>query len=351
MIRRLCIYLCFFRAVNAVFHVANNTLYYNYQSYKIKGINWFGMETSCLCPHGLWMHDTEYYMNIIRNYEFNSIRIPFSYEMVMSLSQKLDYECVKADPYINSMSTGDYLHHLFYHASIRGITILLDFHRDHDIIQPYPLSRISQDEFFQAWKIMLTEYGSYTNLIGIDIKNEPHGGITWLEWSSFVNSFIQFVEVEIPDYKGLYWVEGIEEPSDYSAWGGSFSKMETHLGQNPNIRIVFSPHVYGVSVRGINSINDNSYEWNTWFGFLPQYYDNLLCIGEIGGFNGGSDYTWHQNILAYLQSNSIHNFYYWCLNPDSGDTGGVLGPDWTTIDQSKIDFCYNLQPHPTFLQF
>jgi len=351
MIRWLCVYLVFFKFTNAVFHVANNNLYYANVSYNIKGINWFGIETQCHCPHGLWMHDTEYYLNLIRSASFNSIRIPFSFETAMNLDIKLEYECVKADPYVYSMSSRDYLHHLFYHASIRNITILLDFHRDHEIIQPYPLSMINQEQFFQAWKIMLVEYGSYKNLIGIDIKNEPHGGITWLEWSSFISSFIHFVDTEIPEYKGLFWVEGLEEAVDGSAWGGSFSQMETHFGQNPDIRIVFSPHVYGVSVRGIDSINDGPYQWNTWFGFLNQYYDNLLCIGEIGGFNGGLDFQWHQNILDYLIKNSIHNFYYWCLNPDSGDTGGVLGPDWTTIDQSKIDFCYNLQPNPTFVAF
>ena len=27
---------------------------------------------------------------------------------------------------------------------------------------------------------------------------------------------------------------------------------------------------------------------------------------------------------------------YWALNPDSGDTGGILGDDWITIDQTKM---------------
>lgn len=337
--------------IDAVFSVSNNNLYFNKQEYKIKGINWFGMESSCYCPHGLWIHDTEYYMNVIRNFEFNSIRIPFSYEMATNMNQPLTIDCVKADPYIATMNAKDYLHHLFYHASIRNISILLDFHRDHDGIQSYPTSMISQDQYFEAWKLMLVEFGSYSNLIGIDIKNEPHGGITWYEWSTFVKSFISFVDTQVSQYKGLFWVEGVEEAFDGSAWGGSFSKMDTFFGPNPDLRIVFSPHVYGVSVRGINSLNDGDYQWETWFGFLTQYYENLVCIGEIGGFNGGSDYQWHQNVLSYLQRKSIRNFYYWCLNPDSGDTGGILGADWTMIDQSKINFCYNLQPDPTFVSF
>jgi endoglucanase len=207
---------------------------------------------------------------------------------------------------------------------------------------------ISHDEFYTAWSNVLFEYGHYTNLIGIDIKNEPHGNTHWEEWSAFVLQFIKFVEKKFPYYQGLFWVEGIQENSP---WGGSFSSLQTLLGINPNLRIVFSPHVYGVSVRGYDSINDGPTQWNTWFGFLKRYFDNLLCIGEIGGINGGLDYTWHQNVLSYLLANRIQNFYYWCLNPDSSDTGGILNYDWTTIDQSKMDFCHQLQPNPTFVTF
>jgi endoglucanase len=127
--------------------------------------------------------------------------------------------------------------------------------------------------------------------------------------------------------------------------------MKTMFGVHPNLNIIFSPHVYGVSVRGEEHVYDGYEQWESWFGFLNRYYDNVICIGEIGGINGGSDLTWHQNILKYLQNKNIRNFYYWCLNPNSFDTGGLLGADWTTIDESKIDFMYNLQPNPTFIQF
>ena len=259
--------------------------------------------------------------------------------------------CILADPYIQNFSIKEYIHHLFYHAKIRGMSILLDFHTDHGQIQPSPTSQISKMDSFNAWKIMLKEFGDYNNLIGIDIKNEPHGGITWVEWSKYVLEFIEFVGQNNPKYDGLFWVQGIEDPSDDSAWGGSFSNLNTLLGINPSLKIVFSPHVYGVSVRGDYYLNDNYDRWNRWFGYLKTYYNNLICIGEIGGWNVGNDYIWHQNILNYLLSNDITNFYYWSLNPDSKDTGGLLASDWTTIDQSKVDFCYNLQNNGTFIQF
>ncbi|HCP73827.1 MAG TPA: hypothetical protein DIU08_04210, partial [Ktedonobacter sp.] len=29
------------------------------------------------------------------------------------------------------------------------------------------------------------------------------------------------------------------------------------------------------------------------------------------------------------------NWTFWCWNPDSGDTGGILNDDWTTVNQAK----------------
>lgn len=337
------------RQALGIFHVLSNGLYYGKQEYNIRGINWFGMETNCRCPHGLWVHSTEYYMDLMRNQGFNSIRIPFSFEYTQSLDSPMDGYCLGADPFVINMTERQYLHHLFYHANLRGMTILLDFHSNRGIITPYPTSFISEEEYFQAWKVMLLEYGNYQNLIGIDIKNEPHGGIQWKEWAGFVKRFLDFVNTQTPIYKGLFFVQGVEQLEDKSAWGGSFSQMSTTLGTDPNPRIVFSPHVYGVSVRGSESLWDGPNQWDLWFGNLNNYYDNLICIGEMGGWDAGEDYTWHQNIIEYLKNKNIRNFYYWCLNPDSQDTGGVLGSDWTTMDQTKIDFCKELQPDPTFI--
>lgn len=333
---------------NMTWNVDKNNLYYKNIDYKIKGINWFGTETACNCPHGLSIHDTEFYMDLLRKYAFNSIRIPFSYEIAMNLDKPLMKECTQADPYVQSFTTKQYLHYLFNQSARRNMTILLDLHTDHNKIQNSPLSEISLSDFQQAWINVLNEYSHYNNLIGIDIKNEPHGDITWEIWSKFILDFISFVDDANINFRGLFWIEGIE---DNSPWGGSFDNLKTLLGLYPNKRIVFSPHVYGVSVRGYSSLFESSKEWDSWFGFLMNFFDNFVCIGEIGGINGGADYVWHQNILAYLKSRSIQNFYYWCLNPNSKDTGGLLGWDWTTVDKSKIDFCYNLQSNSTFISF
>ena len=42
-----------------------------------------------------------------------------------------------------------------------------------------------------------------------------------------------------------------------------------------------------------------------------------------------------KSLLAYLKENGI-SYTYWSWNPNSGDTGGVLKDDWSTIDQAKL---------------
>ena len=41
-------------------------------------------------------------------------------------------------------------------------------------------------------------------------------------------------------------------------------------------------------------------------------------------------------MAEYLVQNKISQFY-WSLNPNSGDTGGLLQDDWKTPSQDKLD--------------
>ncbi|MGH3123899.1 MAG: cellulase family glycosylhydrolase, partial [Streptosporangiaceae bacterium] len=49
---------------------------------RIAGINWYGFETPDEIAHGLWAQDYHAIINDIRNLGYNTIRIPFSNQMV-----------------------------------------------------------------------------------------------------------------------------------------------------------------------------------------------------------------------------------------------------------------------------
>ena len=59
-----------------------------------------------------------------------------------------------------------------------------------------------------------------------------------------------------------------------------------------------------------------------------------LVIGEWGGkytdlHPNRADEQWQLALKSILIAHGISSFY-WALNPNSGDTGGLLGDDWTT---------------------
>jgi endoglucanase len=84
--------------------------------------------------------------------------------------------------------------------------------------------------------------------------------------------------------------------------------------------------------------------WDKYFGFtLEQGY--TLGIGEFGGKYGHDDQyglanpkdvTWQNKIIDYFIEKKVCNFFYWSLNPDSSDTGGIFQPDWINVRTDKL---------------
>ena len=321
--------------------------------FQLKGVNWFGFETECRVVHGLWAVGVDELFDFLQVNQYNAIRIPLAYELMNSLDEPASSSCLQQNTWMIGMPVRDLLHVFFQKAAERGMVLLLDFHTIKNLITPGPYTdSVSPLDVRAAWFHILDEYRSQPNLLGIDIKNEPHG-VSWKEWGSYAVQFIEQATARYPDFQGLFFVEGIQDLNDHSVWGGSFSNMpdgiEEALAGNP--AVVFSPHVYGVSIRGSSAQYDNDDTFRTWFGFLRETTSRALVIGEVGGFFLLDDYDWHMTLLHYLQSIDIHDAFYWCLNPDSVDTQGLLMEDWRTPNQGKLDFHRTLQPNPTRMTF
>ena len=62
-----------------------------------------------------------------------------------------------------------------------------------------------------------------------------------------------------------------------------------------------------------------------------------VLLGEFGGRSVGTDPAgvWQRSLVVFLQKQGI-SYTYWAWNPDSGDTGGILQDNWTTVNQSKL---------------
>jgi endoglucanase len=47
--------------------------------------------------------------------------------------------------------------------------------------------------------------------------------------------------------------------------------------------------------------------------------------------------VWGDAFVAYFQQRNLRHFFYWALNQNSGDTGGLYtDSNWKVLDQEKL---------------
>ena len=76
-----------------------------------------------------------------------------------------------------------------------------------------------------------------------------------------------------------------------------------------------------------------------------------VVVGEFGGWNDDAkapgEVAWNTTFVAYLASWDRPSYFYWSLNPNSADTGGLFGDDWKTAETGRIKLLRPLlEPSP-----
>jgi aryl-phospho-beta-D-glucosidase BglC (GH1 family) len=198
-------------------------------------------------------------------------------------------------------------------------------------------------------------------VIGIDIKNEPHGrcdnpGIAakWDDsndknnWKYFIETAAARILAVNPNL--LILVEGIQcytgkngDQEINGWWGGNFVPVNDYpidLGKYQK-QLVYSPHEYGPSVSdqpwfysGFSYDTLMKEHWKEQWFFIYEQDIAPLLIGEWGGHVSGSNTVWMKATVDLIAKYGLSQTF-WCLNPNSGDTGGLLQNDWVTWDDEK----------------
>ncbi|MDE5834408.1 MAG: glycoside hydrolase family 5 protein, partial [Ruminococcus sp.] len=215
-------------------------------------------------------------------------------------------------------------------------------------------------------------YKNNDTLIGYDLKNEPHGkgqeGDKAAKWDGSTDEnnwayaatkcaeaildvnphaliFIEGVEQSLSGaMPGDYW--GIQDRRDNSPyigawWGGNFrgARENPIVPKQGTSQIVYSPHDYGPSVYAQTWFEKDfttqtlldDYWYDTWAYINAENIAPEL-IGEWGGhMDGGKNQKWLELLRDYMIENHI-NHTFWCLNTNSGDTGGLWAGFQYSID-------------------
>ena len=160
------------------FQSANGQLLANGEPFYIKGANWFGFEGKEHILQGVWPSATtiDKGLDILVKYNFNAIRLPLALDAIAD-----------NPPIIPSQTAGDSsLFNLNYLEAIdvfvakcaeKNILVIFDNHRT-DSKVPTVDEVVDVSAAKTAFTTLADRYctsSKYWNVIGVDLKNEPHG--------------------------------------------------------------------------------------------------------------------------------------------------------------------------------
>ncbi|MFE2015987.1 cellulase family glycosylhydrolase [Streptomyces sp. NPDC059491] len=343
----------------------------------LTGTNWFGFNATERVFHGLWSGNITGITKSMADRGINIVRVPVSTQLL--LEWKNGQAAVPsgvntyANPELKDLTTLQVFDYWLALCEQYGIKVLLDVHSAEadNSGHIYPVwwkGPVTSEQFYSAWEWVTARYKDDDTIVAMDVKNEPHGKQTesprakW-DGSTDQDNFKYACEtagkrilavnpkvlvlcegIEIYPRAGKSWSSQTETDYHFNWWGGNLRGVRDHpvdLGAG-NSQLVYSPHDYGPLVfqqpwfKG--DWNRTTLERDVWDpNWLYLHKENTapLLIGEWGGFlDNGPNQKWMTALRDLVAENRIHQTF-WCLNPNSGDTGGLLLNDWATWDEAK----------------
>lgn len=345
----------------------------------LTGVNWFGWNASERVFHGLWSANIETITKGMADRGLNIVRVPISTQLLLEWKAGQTVAAPNVNTFANPELAGKNNLQIFDYwlglCERYGLKVMLDVHSaDADNSgHVYPVwykGTVTSEQFYQAWEWVTTRYRTNDTIVAMDIKNEPHGGANesprakW-DGSTDVDNFKYACETAgrrilainpnvliLCEGNAIYPRPGVSWTSttgtDYfnTWWGGNLRGVRdfpVNLGANQD-QLVYSPHDYGPLVfeqpwfQGTfdkNSLTNDVWRPN-WL-YIHEQNTAPLLVGEWGGRLGqdARQDKWMTALRDLMAENRIHHTF-WCLNPNSGDTGGLLLDDWTTWDSQKL---------------
>jgi endoglucanase len=336
------------------------------QTVYLTGVNWFGFETALMHPHGIWTRDMKSVLKQIKDLGFNTIRVPFCSKMLNADATLTKLNSYGTDAYsgVNPMNEVEatktkpieLLDILIDWCQANDMKVILDNHSkqpDAYIAEGlWYAEGYDEARWISDWVFLANRYKGKSAMVGCDLKNEFHNTATWGNSNPLTdvnkasercgNAILQ-ANPEL-----LIFVEGVEKYNGQSSWwGGLLSGAKDYpvVLSNPK-KLVYSPHEYGPEVFAQTWFTDSTFPnnldavWESHFGFLLTNNTAPLMFGEFGIRDEksveGKSLIWFKKFTEYMNVKKC-SWTYWSMNPNSGDTGGILKDDWVSINQWKMD--------------
>ncbi len=185
----------------------------------------------------------------------------------------------------------------------------------------------------------------------VDLVNEPHKS-SWgkgdhaKDWGEAATRIGNHVLSLCPRW--LIMVEGCGvncAPGGYGAdwWGENLVGVTSApITLNVPNRVVYGPHTYGPGTflqphfLADDFPENMAGQWQKRFGFVREQTGAPVIIGETGGVYTGKDKVFQDWAFGYMRDQNLGLFYF-ALNPESKDTGGLLKADYQTPEEEKLE--------------
>ncbi|KAK0631834.1 glycoside hydrolase superfamily [Immersiella caudata] len=321
--------------------------------FKLASVNWYGASDELFIPGGLDVRHRNDIAAMIRTLGFNSVRMPYSDEMVM-LNPHILPHLLTANPDLIGLRALDIFEAVVDSLTEAGIAVIINDHitsatwccgadpcdagwaNDH----LGPLCRVKQteDEWIEHWETVMARFVNNPLVIGADLRNEVRGvwgTMTWDRWATAAERAGNALLKMNPDW--LIVVGGTESSNDLAGAGERPVKLDV------DNRVVYSAHVYAWSGWGSmggryakrsypSFVKSMRHNW----GYLVEGNLAPVWIGEFGAPDKPSegDANYWQNLMRYLKAIDA-DFGYWAINPrkprqNEKESYALVEDDWAT---------------------
>ncbi|HTW79574.1 MAG TPA: cellulase family glycosylhydrolase [Terracidiphilus sp.] len=333
---------------------------------RIAGINWYGFETTDMVAHGLNVQDYKTILQTIKSNGYNTVRIPFSNQMVESpvvptyIAYSNSAGPINTD--LQGLNSLQILDAIISQAGSLGLRVILDNHRSEagsgaEANGLWYTSAYPESAWINDWVTLATRYQNNSTVIGMDLRDEPHnansGGSCWScgvstqDWhlaAERAGNAILAVNSNL-----LIFVEGTDAiGSDTTFWGEQLAGVASDpVTLSVSNQLVYSPHDYGPAESSQPWFNTSTTSssldsfWNAHWGYISTQGLAPVWLGEFGTPNADIDVTdttpgsqgqWFSSLVGYLTTNSNISWTYWAL--DGEDQYGLLD---TNYDSTPAD--------------
>jgi chitinase len=335
-------------------------------SVQIAGVNWFGFESSTFAPHGLWTRGYKDMMDQMVDLGFNTIRLPFSSEMLHTTAAPNGIDFGK-NPDLQGLSALQIMDKIVDYAGEIGLKIILDHHRSNAGAGTsenglWYNSQYTQAAWINDWKMLAARYADDPAVIGADLHNEPYNG-TWggggvKDWALAAETAGNAIGAVNANW--LIFVEGVGTYNGQNYWWGGnlMGVRDRPIDLTLDNKLVYSAHDYPNSVyeqpwfQGADFPANLPAKFDQMWGYIYREGIAPVWIGEFGTkLVDPKDAPWLEAITSYLGGDFNNDgtsdlapgqkgpsWTFWSWNPNSGDTGGILNDNWTTVNQTKMGY-------------